>query len=108
MSTSVDNVKIEARRRTTHVRKIVSTSAGIIAGVIVLAAAISITYEILLRNVAGRGTSWVYDFSGYSLVWFTMLAGVAAADTQKHIRVEVFLEHTSKRTQQLVHALSTH
>ncbi|WP_256840339.1 TRAP transporter large permease subunit [Ornithinimicrobium faecis] len=71
------------------------------AGALVLLIAIAVTYEVILRLVAGHGTSWVYEYSTYTLLWFTMLAGGYVLAVRRHIHVDVIVDRLSAKTQAL-------
>jgi C4-dicarboxylate transporter DctM subunit len=73
--------------------------AGMAAGWTVIAIAIAILYEVLGRLFFDRGTNWVFEVSGYALIWFTFLSGGFALGRHRHIHVEILADRLTQRSQ---------
>lgn len=44
--------------------------------------------EIVMREVFGRGISWAEEFSRLTVLWLAMIAAIAAARENRHIRID--------------------
>ncbi|MDX1500290.1 MAG: TRAP transporter small permease [Woeseiaceae bacterium] len=44
--------------------------------------------EIVLREIFGRGISWAEEFSRLTVLWLAMIAAIAAARENRHIRID--------------------
>ena len=73
--------------------------AGMAAGWTVIAIALAILYEVLSRLFFGRGTNWVFEISGYALIWFTFLSGGFALGRHRHIHVEILVDRLTIKSQ---------
>lgn len=51
--------------------------------------------EIILREVFGRGISWADEVSRLTVLWLAMIAAIAAARENRHIRIDA-LGHLMK------------
>lgn len=82
----------------------ISYMAAIAAGVIILLDALSILYEILKRLFTDFGTIWVYEYSGYALIWFTFLSVAYVLYMRRHIFIELFVDRLTPITQSIIFA----
>lgn len=64
-----------------------------------LAIALIISYEVVVRYFFNRPTIWVDDFTDYLLVYSTFGVSTWILRNDGHVRLTIILEHLSKRSQ---------
>lgn len=71
---------------------------GLAAGLLICAIALSITGEVVLRNMAGRTVPWLLESSEYALFIAAFLGAPWVLRQGGHIRVDVVLNLADART----------
>lgn len=66
-----------------------------------LAMAMIIAYEVLVRYFFNRPTIWVSDFTDYIMLYSTFFVGAWLSKHDGHIRLTVVYEHLSPRSQKV-------
>jgi TRAP-type C4-dicarboxylate transport system permease small subunit len=64
---------------------------AVIAALTLVAITLSVVYEVVMRYVFGKPTSWVIDFSEYALLFCLFLATPWVLAKDAHIKIDVFL-----------------
>lgn len=62
--------------------------AGLLTGLL-LAMILVAVYQVAARNLFGGGLTWGDSMVRVSLLWLTMLGGMAAAGADSHIRIDL-------------------
>lgn len=57
----------------------------------ILFMAVSITYQVILREVTGASVIWINDIVEYTLLWSTMLGSAYVLREGKHIEMDFFV-----------------
>lgn len=74
-----------------------STVVAAIAGFLMLFTGLIITYEVFLRNFLHSPTIWVFDISGYILLWFGFLSAAYGLKEGSHISVDLLIGKMAPR-----------
>lgn len=93
-----------------HIRSIVEKGnilLGYVSGLGILLMGLMLFYEVVCRYFFRSPTIWAQEMSIYLFMW-TMLAGGAYTLQQgKHVRIDLIIEHLSKRTQQILEMITS-
>jgi len=73
-----------------------------LAGLMILAMSLWISYEVVARYVFLSPTIWAADLSEYALLWSTFLAAPWVLRRDAHVRVEVFVDVLGLRAQRVL------
>jgi TRAP-type C4-dicarboxylate transport system permease small subunit len=68
-----------------------------IAGVILFAMVIGVNAATLLRNLDLTEPAWIKDFTGYGMVWLSMLCMAVLAWKDEHLHLDSFGEYLSPK-----------
>ncbi len=79
-----------------------STIWALTAGILMLAIALCMSYEIFARHFLNRPTSWVLAVSVLIFIWFTFLSIPYGIKTDKHVSCDVFVTRFPQRTRQII------
>ena len=79
---------------------------GDCAGYIVLLTSIIIVYEVVLRHFFNAPTIWVFDISGYLLVWFGFFSASYGMQKGSHISIDLLTSALSASTKTLLDIIS--
>ena len=71
---------------------------GACAGYIMLFNSVIITYEVVMRHFFRSPTIWVFDISGYLLVWFGFFSASYGVREGSHISIDILTSGLSPRT----------
>ena len=85
----------------------ISQAATLFAGLCILATALIIVYEIIMRGVFHAPTEWVLEISVYLILTAGFLGLSVAFRQQAHVRVDFITERLSPRTQCILEILTT-
>ena len=80
----------------------ITTSGGIIGGIIFGAMALETFYSVLMRYVFRDPAFWSEEITRYLLTWGTMAAMAFAMMKRRHIRTRVLLDRVSPKTRALL------
>ena len=64
-----------------------------VAGGLVLAMSLWITYDVLSRYFFDVASPWSFDLSEYSLVWMTFLGAPWVLMQDRHVRIEILVDN---------------
>ena len=56
-----------------------------------------ICYEVVVRSVFGRPTSWAVELSSYAFLWLALLCVAVGLAEDRHLRVEMITERLPPR-----------
>jgi tripartite ATP-independent transporter DctM subunit len=76
----------------------ISWIAALLAGVLILAVALFMSYEAFCRHFLDSPTSWVLAISILIFMWFTFLATPYGIQVDKHVACDVFVSRMAKET----------
>jgi TRAP-type C4-dicarboxylate transport system permease small subunit len=79
--------KEENMKSFSFIRK-VNHIAAVVSGVLIFIISFLCTWEMFVRNVLSRPTSWTLDISSYILIWVFFLATAAAIQEKTHVSVD--------------------
>ena len=82
-----------------------SRVSGLIAGICILAIALSVSYEVVLRALFNAPTEWVNEVSVYLVLISAFLGFAPALAAGKHINVDLVTSKLSARTNRLLKIL---
>jgi len=75
-----------------------SRAGGVLGGAILVASAVAVCYEVVMRYAFNAPTIWSYDVSIYLFIWFSFISLAYAQRENSHICVDFliikFSEHT--------------
>ncbi len=80
----------------------------IVAALVLVFVTLSIGYSILARAIGIRGIVWVVQFNEYALLWMTFLGTAWLLPRNKHVSVNLLLQHLSdgqRRVFYVIHGL---
>src|SRR2546427_8314520 len=77
----------------------VSETVGKTFAWLVLGITLAMSYEIISRRLAGRPTTWAFDFSYMSYGMYFMLGSAYTLSRNAHVRGDIFYRNFSPRTQ---------
>jgi len=63
-----------------------------VAGAVILAMSLWITYDVLSRYFFDVASPWSFDLSEYSLVWITFLGAPWVLMQDRHVRIEILVD----------------
>lgn len=63
-----------------------------VAGGLILAMSLWITYDVLARYLLDVASPWSFDLSEYSLVWITFLGAPWVLMQDRHVRIEILVD----------------
>jgi len=64
---------------------------AVIAAATLVAMTLSVVYEVVMRYVFGKPTSWVIDLSEYALLFCLFFATAWVLSKDAHIKMDIFL-----------------
>lgn len=73
-------------------------SAALLAGLMMLAVALFMSYEAFSRHLLNNPTSWVLAISILIFIWFTFLSVPYGIQTDKHVACDVFASRLAEPT----------
>jgi TRAP-type C4-dicarboxylate transport system permease small subunit len=73
----------------------------------ILVMTLSIAYEVLVRYFFIRPTSWVSDFTDYTLLYITFLSSAWLLKLDQHVSLTVLLEQLSPRSRRVMEVVSS-
>lgn len=76
---------------------LLTKTAGVFAGALVLATGFMIVYEIIARGVFNSPTEWVTELSTYCIIIAGFLGMGVAYAGKKHIQVDILIMHLSPK-----------
>ena len=80
---------------------------AVVAGVILVLMTASVNYEVFMRYFFNRPTTWVVDYSQYSLVIITMLATAWVLTREGHVKIELIVGALSPKVQQVLNTITS-
>ena len=84
------------------------TGMAVLAGLILLFIALSISYGMTLRAFGLQSPVWTVQFNEYSLLWMTFLGSAWVLSRRKHVAIDIVtgrLTPRSKRVAEIIHSL---
>jgi TRAP-type C4-dicarboxylate transport system permease small subunit len=72
-----------------------------ISALLILSMSIWVTYDVLARHFFSISSPWSFDLSEYSLVWITFLGAPWVLLQDRHVRIEIFIDVLSIKTQRI-------
>ena len=79
-----------------------SRISGVIAGICILAVALSVSYEVVLRFLFNAPTEWVNEISVYLVLISAFLGFAPALASGKHINVDLLTSKLSPQVNRLL------
>lgn len=79
---------------------------GLISGALILLASIAISYEVVMRFVAGNGPTWTNDLTRYFLLAIAFVPSAFALLEKAHINVDVLSSRAVGKIKVLLNLLS--
>jgi TRAP-type C4-dicarboxylate transport system permease small subunit len=76
---------------------------GIIAGVVFMAMALLVTYNVIMRYFVARPPVWAVETTEYFMVYATFLAAAWVLSQDGHVKIDIVVVRLSPKSQ---HALS--
>lgn len=73
----------------------------------ILGMTLSIAYDVLMRYFFIRPTSWVGDFTDYTLLYITFLASAWLLKRDQHVNLTFLIEHLSPRPRRVMEIASS-
>lgn len=73
-----------------------------IAGYMILVMAFIITYDVIMRYLFSKPTSWALDFTGYLMVYSTFLAAGWLLKENIHVRITLFTDLANESIQRVL------
>lgn len=80
---------------------------GYISGLGVLLMGLILCYEVVCRYFFRSPTIWVQETSIYLFMWTMLAGGAYTLQKGKHVRIDLFIEHLSPRTQQIFEMITS-
>src|SRR4030042_6749591 len=74
---------------------------------LMLAMALIISYEVVVRYFFDRPTIWVVDFSDYIMLYSTFFVSAWLLKHDGHIRLTILLEYLSPRSQRIIDTINS-
>jgi len=81
--------------------------AACATGVVVVFMAISIDYEVVMRYLFVRPTSWVTDFCTYFILYICFLGTAWVLASEGHIKLEILLSVLSPKVQRVMNIITS-
>lgn len=85
----------------------VLNASAYFCGVMLLIMTFSICYEVLMRHILGKPTSWVVDVSSFILVYITFLAAAWVLRDDRHVNVEIVMTHLQPKVKTTVNCFTS-
>lgn len=79
-----------------------SDGGALLAGALMLAIAVCMSYEAFMRHFLDKPTSWVFALSILVFVWYTFLSTPYGIKEDKHVTCDVFVSRLPERTRQVL------
>lgn len=79
----------------------------LISGVIVLFDTVAVIQDVIIRKSFDFTWAPLYEILTYSLVWMTFLGTTAIYRDDGHVKLDSFLQMLPKRTQNLIHFITS-
>ncbi|BBO79452.1 hypothetical protein DSCO28_00180 [Desulfosarcina ovata subsp. sediminis] len=73
-----------------------SLTFGTVAGAAMFFVSIFANYEVITRRIFGKPTTWVFEVSLFTLMWFVLLAASYASKERRQIVADVFISRLPK------------
>ena len=89
---------MKIRERAFHLLDRLLDYLAIIAGILVAFMMLSVTYEVIVRNL-GHPTLWVQEIAEISLLYITFLGIAAVARKGAHVKMDAVVKRFSLKTQ---------
>lgn len=83
----------------------INTAVGLLSGAALLFAGIILFVEVVCRY-SGNPTSWIAETSVYLFAGAMLLGSAYTLMRERHVRVELFIERLSPRTQDILYLLT--
>lgn len=83
-----------------------SSRAGLVAAVLLIAMMVLITVEVILRKFFGTSTKIAHDFSAHLYVAIVFLGVAETLRSGKHLRVTVIMERFGRRFQSIIYKIN--
>ena len=68
---------------------------------------VSVLYEVVTRYFLGQTSSWVFEFTAYSLAFITFLGTTWLLRREGHVKVDLVLSRLNPRTQAMVNIVTS-
>jgi len=81
--------------------------AACAAGVVIVFMAISIDFEVVMRYLFIRPTSWVTDFCTYFLLYICFLGTAWVLAREGHVKLEILLSVLSPKVQRVLNIITS-
>lgn len=78
-----------------------------LAGLLLLASAVSLLYEVLMRYFVGRPLVWVIELNEYMLLYVTFLAAPWVLRNDGHVAVDILVSAVGPRLRAVLGLLAT-
>ncbi|WP_353248710.1 TRAP transporter small permease [Salinisphaera sp. T31B1] len=82
------------------------TVSGIVVGLAALFIGLSVSYDVLARQLFGSTTSWVVDVNTYLVAFITFIGAGYGLREQAHVRVDLITRRLPLRLRWLLQLLS--
>ena len=79
-----------------------------LAGVIVVAMVVAVSYEVVMRYAFNRPTRWVIELCEYALVYIGFLSCAWVLREEGHVKVDFMLEMLSPAARRFFHVLTSY
>ena len=87
--------------------KALLTGFACCAGVVLIFMTVSINFEVLMRYLLNRPTSWVVDSNSYALVFMTFLSAAWVLSREGHVKIELLVDRLPEKARRIINAATS-
>ncbi len=80
---------------------------GIIAGILFMAMALIVTYNVIMRYFVSRPPAWAIETTEYIMVYATFLAAAWILSLDGHVKIDIVVMRLSPRNQYFMSVLAS-
>lgn len=95
------------KKKSAHIFDRLNDLMAILAAVIIILVMLAVASEVTLRFFFDRVTTWVPEFSEYSLLFMTFLGAAWVLRRGRHVRMDVVLNLLNPKTQAFINFITS-
>jgi tripartite ATP-independent transporter DctM subunit len=80
----------------TSIIDLLSLIFGTVAGIAIFFVSLFATYEVIMRRIFNRSTTWVFEVSLFILMWFVLLAASYSSKERRQIVADILISRLPK------------
>lgn len=80
---------------------------GYCSGFLILAMGLSLFYEVVCRYVLNSPSLWTHETAVYLYIWAMLAAGAYTLQAEKHVRIELLVEHLPPKIQSAIRGITS-